>query len=102
MEKRSITPGAQNASSGGAGNERIHGSDRAVGGNVGLGMGGSSMTDITLCANSSCTKRGSCLRYTAKASDYQSMAVFEQKDGECSHYIYEPGTLDEEPAQVDW
>ena len=61
------------------------------------------MTDITLCANSSCTKRGSCYRYTAKASDYQSMQVFEQKaDGSCEFYIYEPGTDAEEPAQVDW
>lgn len=61
------------------------------------------MTDITLCANEGCNKRRSCYRATAKASDYQSMALFEpREDWGCDNYLYEPGSDADEPAKMEW
>ena len=61
------------------------------------------MTDLTLCANSSCTKRGSCHRYQAPVGDYQKVEMFKEcAKGKFDSYIYEPGTMDDEPAKVEW
>jgi len=49
------------------------------------------MSDITICINKLCPIAGKCYRYTAPASDYQSVAMFEytiSKDGvKCDNFI---------------
>lgn len=43
--------------------------------------------DVTLCSNDQCPIRETCYRFTAKASNWQSMASFTPKDGACDYYI---------------
>ena len=43
--------------------------------------------DITMCTGEGCPAKEECLRYTAKASDYQSYFVDPPiKDGKCEMY----------------
>jgi len=51
-------------------------------------IGDEMMADITMCLNG-CGKQNLCYRWTAPASDYQSVCDFKPNDdGECEH-LYE-------------
>jgi hypothetical protein len=45
------------------------------------------MADITMCINQSCPKKGSCFRFLARPSEFQSYAFFSGGDGDCAYYI---------------
>ena len=45
------------------------------------------MADITMCINESCPKKGSCFRFLARPSEFQSYAFFSGGDGDCAYYI---------------
>ena len=45
------------------------------------------MADITMCVNTKCPLRSTCLRYTAQPTDeWQSYSYFEPVDNECNAY----------------
>jgi hypothetical protein len=43
--------------------------------------------DRTKCSNDTCTLRLNCLRFTGKASEYQSYTRFEPVDNKCEYFI---------------
>lgn len=60
------------------------------------------MHEIIMCSNKECGQRGSCERFTAFYGQWQDVRVFKpDADGNCEHYLYEPGS-DYEPARVEW
>ena len=44
------------------------------------------MSDITMCEGKGCMIRATCYRNRAKASNYQSWAMFEEKCNEITNY----------------
>lgn len=59
------------------------------------------MPDITMCSNDVCPIRGTCYRFMAKPSQYQSMAFFEPDKFDQCEYYWSMNIIDKPPTRAN-